>query len=91
MDCSGCGNREAYRVSCSSAGESCNACAPHQATFHFSDVFFQKPGFEEHIAHPEKAPQGVYVRSREHKAAVMRQLGLREVGDKVRGARDAYA
>lgn len=90
MVCGGCKNPEAYRVSYSTAGETCNACAPSMSSFRFSDVFFQKPGFEEHIAHPEKAPQGVFVRSREHKARVMRDLGIREVGDRVRGARDSY-
>ena len=79
-------------MSYANGGETCNACAPSSmSSFRFSDVFFKKPGFEEHIAHPEKAPQGVYVRSREHKARLMRDLGLREVGDKVRGARDSYA
>lgn len=90
MDCSGCGNTAAYRVSYSAAGEACNACLPAMPTMRFSDVFFRGPGFEPHLADPDKSPNGNFVRSREHKAALMRELGVREVGDKVRGARDSY-
>ncbi len=91
MVCNGCGNKAAYRVSFSSAGESCDRCgAASMNSFRFSDVFFQKPGFEPHLADPEKSPKGTFVRSREHKAMLMRTLGVREVGDKVHGARDHY-
>ena len=90
MVCGGCGNQGAYRLSYSSAGESCNACSSSMTAFRFSDVFFQGPNFEPHLAHPEKSPKGNFVRSREHKAALMRELGLSETGDKVRGARDSY-
>lgn len=90
MVCSGCGHKSAYRVSYSSAGESCNACAPATiSTFKFSDVYFKGPGFEAHMADPEKSPKGNFVRSREHKAALMREIGIREVGDKVHGSRVA--
>lgn len=91
MTCSGCGNKTAYRVSYSSAGESCDRCgATEMGTFRFSDVYFKKPGFEPHLADPEKSPKGNFVASREHKAVLMRELGVREVGDKVHGARDHY-
>lgn len=91
MQCSGCGNKAAYRVSYSSGGESCDVCAPGQMnTFRFSDVYFKGPGFETHLADPEKSPKGNFVTSREHKAMLMRELGVRETGDKVRGARDSY-
>jgi len=59
-------------------------------TFRFSDVYFKAPGFESHLADPEKSPKGNFVRSREHKAMLMRTLGVREVGDKFHGARDQY-
>ena len=91
MVCNGCQNKHAYRMSFSSSGETCNACAPStMSSFRFSDVFFQKPGFEPHLAHPENSPKGNFVHSREHKAALMRELGVKEVGDKVHGARDSY-
>ena len=90
MVCEGCGNKDAHEWKFSSSGQSCNACRPAASTFRFSDVFFQKPGFEPHLAHPDHSPKGNFVRSREHKAALMRELGVRETGDKVRGARDSY-
>lgn len=91
MICTGCENRDAYRLSYSASGERCNACAPSEmSSFRFSDVYFKGAGVEENLSHPEKSPQGIFVRSREHKAAVMRGLGLREVGDKIRGARVSY-
>lgn len=78
-------------MSYSSGGESCDVCAPGQMnTFRFSDVYFKGPGFETHLADPEKSPKGNFVTSREHKAMLMRELGVRETGDKVRGARDSY-
>lgn len=91
MDCKGCGNKSAYRMSFSTLGESCDRCGSSSlGTFRFSDVYFKTPGFEEHLSDPEKSPRGNYVESREHKAMLMRNLGLREVGDKVHGARDTY-
>ena len=91
MVCSGCGNKAAYRVSFSSDGESCDRCgAAKPSTFRFSDVYFKAPGFEANLAHPENSPKGNFVRSREHKAVLMRELGVRETGDKVHGARDHY-
>ncbi len=60
------------------------------STFRFSDVYFKGPGFESHLADADKSPKGNFVRSREHKAVLMRELGVREVGDKVHGARDQY-
>jgi predicted nucleic acid-binding Zn ribbon protein len=91
MECSGCGNKSAYRVSFSSSGESCDKCgAATLSTFRFSDVYYKGPGFEAHLAHPEKSPKGNFVTSREHKAVLMRELGVRETGDKIHGARDHY-
>ena len=78
-------------MSFSSTGEACDACSKStMSAFRFSDVFFQKPGLEPHLAHPDHSPKGNFVRSREHKAVLMRELGVREVGDKVHGARDHY-
>lgn len=91
MTCSGCGAKDAYRVSYSSAGEACDKCSPgSMSTFRFSDVYFKGPGFEPHLADPDHSPKGNFVHSREHKAALMKGLGVREVGDKRHGARDNY-
>ncbi len=59
-------------------------------SFRFSDVYFKGPGFEPHLADPDKSPKGNFVKSREHKAQMMRTLGVRETGDKVHGARVQY-
>lgn len=90
MKCSGCGNESAYRLSYSAAGESCDSCGAPASSFKFSDVFFRGPYHDQHIADPDRSPKGTFVRSREHKAALMAGLGIREVGDKVHGARDRY-
>jgi hypothetical protein len=90
MICTGCGNKRASRGSWSLGGAmTCDACGS-ASSFKFSDVYFRKPGFEPHLADPEKSPKGTFVRSREHKAMLMKTLGVREVGDKVHGARDQY-
>lgn len=91
MTCSGCGNQEAHHLSFNTAGEcSCNACGSRAGSFKFSDVYFKGPGFESHLADPDKSPKGNFVNSREQKAMLMKQLGVREVGDKVHGARAQY-
>lgn len=64
----------------------CELCGRPPA-FRFSDVFFQKPYFDEHIAHPDKSPLGNHIESREHKASLMRQIGISETGDKIHGSR----
>ena len=89
MKCEGCGNANAMRLSYSKHGESCNACGD-PCKFRFSDVYFKGGYFDEHIAHDTKSPFGSEVRSREHKAALMKEYGLRERGDKIHGARDNY-
>ena len=65
---------------------SCERCGKLPA-FKFSDVFFKEPYFDQHIADPDKSPLGTHIESREHKAAVMRQYGLSERGDKFHGSR----
>ena len=85
MLCQGCGNPVAYRISFSSASitkeglksETCDQCKP-QKGFKFSDVYFRKPYFDPQIAHPDHSPNGTFIESREHKASLMRQLGIRE-------------
>jgi len=92
MTCNGCQNKEAHRISYSSKGESCDKCGnPGKVTF--ADVFFdaKKGAYLDHnITDPVKAPFGTMITSRSHKAEVMKQNGLREVGDKRHGSRDRF-
>lgn len=89
MTCDSCNNTEAVRLSYSGGKETCDRCGS-VPKFKFSDVFFPAgsgPRFETNLAHPDKSPLGSMVYSREHKAQLMRDLGVRESGDKVHGAR----
>lgn len=72
-------------MSFSSSGETCDKCSS-PAAFRFSDVFFKKEYFDPMLADPKKSPHGTLIKSREHKAQVMRELGVRESGDKLRGS-----
>ena len=92
MECSGCGNKSAHRISYSKGKECCDACGASNS-FTFADVFFdQKKGayFDTNITDPVKAPHGTMITSRSHKAEVMKQNGLKEVGDKRHGSRDRF-
>lgn len=85
MTCN-CGNTEAHRLSYSIGGkETCDKCG-NIGTFRFSDVYFKGPYFDTNLAHDKKAPLGQMVRTREHKAAIMRELGVTERGDRRHGA-----
>lgn len=86
MTCSGCGNKDAHRISYSAKGESCNSCGASN-NFKFSDVYFKGPGIEPNLADPNKTQMGTMIYSREHKARVMKELGVKESGDRVHGAR----
>jgi hypothetical protein len=87
--CNSCGNQAAYRISYSAAGECCDRCGKvGSATFH--DVHFTQPYLDPHLVDPKKPGQkdGVWITSRSHKARIMRELNLREAGDRVRGSRN---
>lgn len=76
-------------MSYSSGNESCDKCGSLPA-FRFSDVYFdQKKGaqFIPNLADSNKSQLGTLVTSRSHKAQVMRELGVKESGDRVHGAR----
>ena len=87
MLCENCRNPYASRMSYRDNGkcfcEKCGSSPP----FKFSDVYFKEPYFDKHIADPGKTPHGTFIQSREHKANMMRQYGIGEVGDKRHGAR----
>lgn len=51
------------------------------------DVYFKEPYFDPHLAHPENSQTGTFIRSKAHKAQVMKELGISEKGDRRHGAR----
>ena len=93
MTCDGCHSKEATRLSYSIGGKcSCDKCG-NLGKITFADVFFDaKKGayLDANITDPVKAPHGTMITSRSHKAEVMKQNGLREVGDKRHGSRDRF-
>lgn len=92
MTCDSCKNPSATRISYSKNGETCDRCG-NLGAFKFSDVFFdaRKGAYIDHnITDPVKSPFGTLITSRSHKAEVMKQNGLREVGDKRHGSRDRF-
>lgn len=90
MICPRCGNKAAYRMHFSEAGQCCDRCGKlGSVTFH--DVYFKAPYRDPNLVNPNRPQEkdGVWVESRAHKASLLKEQGLREVGDKVRGARNA--
>lgn len=85
MECDSCGNKEARVLKYRSSGLNCDKCGSGKVDV--PDVYFKKPYFDEHIAHPDKFPHGMEITSRRHKSEMMKRLGLRESGDKFHGAR----
>lgn len=61
--------------------DSCSQCSDLTRTSTFHDVYFRQPYWEQHIG-----PGPIFVRSREHKAMLLKQHGLREAGDRVHGS-----
>ena len=53
-------------------------------SFYPPDVYFKKEYFEPHFA-VDGSPYGQQIRSRRHKAEIMKNLGIRETGDRVHG------
>lgn len=88
MECNNCGNPGAYRMHFSSLGSCCDKCGT-LASVPNPDVFFKTPYLDPHLVDTAKPEQknGVWIESRGQKAALMRQLGVREAGDKRHGGR----
>jgi len=87
MTCNGCGNPNARRMRITKDYQCCDGCGGLGNVKH-SDVYFRNPYFDPNLADPKKPEQkdGVWVESREHKARILKELGLREVGDRRGGA-----
>ena len=70
--------------------EECNLCFDGSIPTN-PDVYFRQPYWDENISDyddPSYDPRrGTYIRSKAHKAYVLKKLGLREDGDKRHGAR----
>ena len=88
MKCDGCGNENAYRLKMRSDSCMCDKCGGLTSSF-VPDIYFKEPYLDPNLAHPNRPweKNGVWVRSRAHKAALMKEQGLREAGDRKHGAR----
>ena len=69
--------------------ESCDRCGDLRHLV-IPDVSFTGPYLDPNLAHPDRPweKDGVWVESKRHKARLMTEQNLREVGDKKHGARN---
>lgn len=58
----------------------CSECSDFR-TASVSDVYFKAPYWEQHMG-----PAPVFIESRQQKARLLKERGLREAGDRVRGS-----
>lgn len=96
MLCGGCGNAEAWAVHpkketlTGRVFEECNKCFDSTIS-HNPDVYFRGPYWDENLCDyddPNYDPKrGTFIRSKQHKAFVLRKCGLREDGDRRHGWR----
>lgn len=89
MKCNNCGNPDAYRWRATEHGEQCDSCGGLSSVA-IPDVFFQQPYVDPHLIDTKDPRQkdGVLISSRREKDAIMRRMGVHELGDRVRGARN---
>lgn len=101
MTCNGCGNEAAHRVRVRPVrepgddknmpvlSESCDRCAGLR-NLDFPDVSFTEPYMDPNLAHPDRPWEvdGVWIESKRHKAMLMKEQDLREIGDRKGGARN---
>jgi len=89
MTCERCGTDKAAVVRYDGSGVvGCDICANVPITS-VPDAFFKEPYFDSNLAN-DKHPNGMVIRSKGHKKQVMKQLGVREGGDVVRGKRTKF-
>jgi len=96
MRCAGCNNENAWVVHpkkeklTGKVYEECNRCFDASLSSH-PDVYFREPYWDENLNDyddPSYDPQrGTFIRSKQHKAFVLKKCGLREDGDRKAGAR----
>lgn len=88
MTCSACGNKSAYRiVTAYHEGkllDSCDRCGNHEATT-IHDVYWPgHPHYNSQLV--DKFGRPILITSKAHKARILKEKGLIEAGDTVRGA-----
>ena len=89
MLCENCGNSEAYVYRKTKDGECCDSCGDLRIPWNPS-VYFRQPYVDPNLGdyrHPHEA-NGVLITSKRHKARLMREQGVVEAGDRVRGGRN---
>lgn len=91
MDCRNCKRTDAYHVRTSVENgeflDSCNFCGGfYSAGLEFADVYFPGPHVSENITDDRGVP--IRLESRAHKARLMRERGMTEAGDRIRGSYD---
>lgn len=96
MNCTGCGNENAWVVHpkkerlTGRVFEECNACFDASIA-RTPDVYFREPYWDENLGDlddPSYDPaRGTFIRSKSHKAYVLKKCGLREDGDRTHGGR----
>lgn len=89
MQCNNCGNEHAYRMRVSAGGESCDRCGS-LASVAVPDVYFRGPYLDPNLANASRPSEkdGVWITSKAHKARIMKEQNLREVGDRQHGSRN---
>lgn len=60
--------------------DACSECSGIR-TSNTHDVYFRAPYWEQHMG-----PEPIYIESRQQKAMIMKERGLREAGDRVHGS-----
>lgn len=96
MRCNGCGNEKAWAVHpkkerlTGRVFEECNVCFDSSISA-YPDVYFREPYWDENLCDyddPSYDPRkGTFIRSKAHKAYVLKKCGLREDGDARHGMR----
>lgn len=89
MHCSGCNREDAWNVrTIVDKGEfvsSCNFCGGYRpAGLEYSDVYFPGPHSCQNITDDNGKP--VFFETRSQKAQYMREKGIQEAGDRIRGS-----
>lgn len=87
MECRNCGNDQAraWRFVPSKDGsyEACDHCSDTPIRISIPDVYWRGAGYHPGILDKENRP--IFLHSRQHKARIMSEQGLREAGDHYHG------
>ena len=92
MRCNRCGSDDSIRMriiydtETNRTHEICDRCG-FRTSVCIPDTYFRTPYFDENLA-DEQHTHGQFIESKRHKAQIMRQLGIREAGDRIHGSRN---